>query len=162
MFNNRNFLIESDEMHPLSDYETTIIEKYLRICNEKLGHSKLYFCDEMKKRNINAAFVQYRPNCIFLNKPRNPFDLIPKNMKLSKTDIRFYENAYEQNLMQIVPYICHELIHKEQFKHYGRFLYGIYCLPYLYPIMLDNIAFENERKAAIDLRLDVSLYGKPK
>ena len=155
----RLFLIESDEIYPLTEYEVQIMKKYLRECNKFLNGTKLFWCDELNERNINAAFVQYRSKSIFLKKPRNPFDLIPVKFKISKTDMKFYENVYEENLMQCVPYVVHELTHQYQFKHLGKILYGIYSLPFLYNVMLDKIAFENEKTAAIDLRLDVNLYG---
>ena len=162
MFKDRLFFIKNADVQELSEDEYSIIRDFLKICDRRLGSLSLYWCSELKERTINAAFVTYKPNCVFLNKPRNPFDLIPKEVKISKRDKLFYENVYKENLMQIVPYIVHEMTHKSQFEAYGKILYAIYNLPGLYNIMLDNIAFENEVTAAIDLRLDPNLYGKPK
>ena len=159
---NRLFLIKDNDINEISQNDYQIIKKYLNICNKSLGNTKLYWCSELKKRTINAAFVQYKPNSIFLNRPRNPFDLLPKNLKLSDSQRSFYQDIYEENLMQIVPYVAHELTHQQQYRKYGRILYGIFCLPGLYPLILDKPAFRNEEIAASNLRLNVRLYGKLK
>ena len=162
----RYFLIEQGEYEALNSYQRSIILEYLAYCTNvpKIDPNCIdfYWCSELDDRCINAAFVPYKPNAIFLKSILNPFDNLPAKPKVPLTQgtLDKVRESYIENIVQVVPYIGHEMVHLEQFKKQGKFLYAINSLSLLYPIMLDKKAYAVEKSMAIDLNLDISLYGK--
>lgn len=161
MFKDRLFLIEKGEYQEVEDYQNTVIRRALADCRNlptiNLSKVRFYWCSELDDRTINTAFVPYKSHSIFLKSIHNPFKDLPG--KVSDEILSEAREMYRQNIIQIVPYVVHELTHMRQFRKYGRILYAIYSMPGLYTVILDNQAFANEKSAAIDLKLDADLYG---
>ena len=166
-FHDRYFLIEKGEYEPLNEYQRQVILDHLSLCTQipqRINYNdiKFYWCSELDDRNINAAFVPYKPDSIFLKSISNPFNNIPKKLKVSLTQgmLDKVRDSYIDNIVQIVPYVGHEMVHMNQFHTQGRFIYAINSTSLLYPVMLDKKAFAVEKSCAIDLGLDSNLYGK--
>jgi len=162
----RYFLIEQGEYEALNNYQRNVIIDYLPYCTNvpdiDPNNIDFYWCSELDDRCINAAFVPYKPNSIFLKSIQNPFNNLPAKPKVPYTQglLDRIRESYVENIVQVIPYVVHEMQHMKQFRKQGRFLYAINSTTLLYGLMLDRSAFALEKSAAIDLELDPALYGK--
>ena len=165
--NSRHLIrITDSEYYNISDYQEVVLTYALSQCVLPINHriSTIHFCTcpKLAQYNLNALFVSYKPNHIFIPEIKNPLDDLSNKTRqsLSADSFAFLFDQYRQNIIQIVPYVIHELTHMYQFQKYGRILYSIFNLLGLHDTMFDKIAFANEKRAAIELDLVPTLYGK--
>lgn len=167
-FYDRYFYINRDEIQPVDNYQLKIILDALGQCSDlpikNYEDINFCWCSELddNDEDISAAFVPYRRDSIFIKHIENPFNSIPSKHRknLTQKQKQLFQQEYKERIVQIVPYICHEMTHMAQLEKYGRFRYGIYSTILFYNKILEPEAFAREISAAIDLGLDKQLYGR--